>query len=227
MPNAGHAQRPYMRLGGGGGGPNSGFVQRPYWRRGGGDGEPNSGHAQRPYTRHGSEGRGSISGIAQRPYMRRGGGGGEPNSGYAQRPYRRHSGGGGGQTRELRNDPKGGAAAWVQATGAPLDVRAGAPAGQLADETAGSAPGPPGLGEALAHEVMARRLRAKVGLRSNDPIGGPVTVAGAGDQARVASAVAGLGLARSMALGSARLGAERGRDPGARFGSAVLLVGEP
>jgi hypothetical protein len=62
-PNPGHAQRPYMRHGGEGGGPNSGCAQRPYMRHGRGGAGPNLGCAQRPYMRHGSSGSGGRCAV--------------------------------------------------------------------------------------------------------------------------------------------------------------------
>jgi hypothetical protein len=139
-----------------------------------------------------------------------------------------------GQTRNARNDPTRGAAVRCQTSnprndpmrgaavvrargagaGAPLDARVDAPAGWQAGETVGRAPGSPGLGEALAREVMARRLRAELALRGNDPTRGPM---GAGRRtkqpgggAQVASfgpPLGGppLGSTRALALGSTPL----------------------
>jgi hypothetical protein len=107
------------------------------------------------------------------------------------------------QTRDPRNDPIRGAAlgAGVAAADASLEV----PAGQHAGDTAGWTAGSPGLGEALAREVMARRLCAELALRGNNPMRGPAASAGAGDGARVAQDVPPLGSTRALALGSTKL----------------------
>ena len=99
--------------------------------------------------------------------------------------------------------------------------------GVLAERRAGEtiewAPGAPGLAEALAREVEKRRLRAEAGLRGNDPIGGPVPAAGAGDAARVAPGT--VGSTRGVALGGTTLA--RTWEPSlaevlaARFGAPV------
>ena len=132
-----------------------------------------------------------------------------------------------GQTRGSRNDPMRGAAAEARGmAGAALAARVDAPAGQPAGETAGWAPGSPGLGEALAREVMARRQRAELALRGNDPMRGPAAGAGAGGGARVAPAVPPLGSTRGVALGSTTLA--RTWEPSvaeilaARFGPAAV-----
>jgi hypothetical protein len=121
------------------------------------------------------------------------------------------------RTLNARNDPMRGAAvvrARGAGAGAPLDAPVEAPAGRQAGETVGRAPGSPGLGEALAREVMARRLRAELALRGNDPMRGPM---GAGRRtkqpgggAQVASfgpPLGGppLGSTRALALGSTPL----------------------
>ena len=130
------------------------------------------------------------------------------------------------QTPESRHDPIRGAAVRAQATGTPLELRVGAPAVHQAGDTTGWAPASPGLGEALAREVMKRRLRAEMALRGNDPIRGNAASAGAGGGAQVASAATGLGSTRGVALGSTTLA--RTWEPsvaevlGARFGPAVV-----
>jgi hypothetical protein len=138
----------------------------------------------------------------------------------------------GTQTRNPRNDPKRGAAvrAGGAVAGAPLDALVDAPAGWQAGETVGWAAGAPGLGEALAREVMARRLRAELALRGNDPMRGPPAGAGPetkqpADGARVARKVPPLGSTRALALGSTQLA--RTWEPSiseilaARFGPAA------
>jgi hypothetical protein len=123
------------------------------------------------------------------------------------------------QTQGVRNDPIGGMAALVQAAGAALDTR-------RAGEITVWAPGSPGLAEALARELEKRRLRAVVGLRGNDPIGGTVTGGGPGGAERVAPAVTGSGSMRGLALGGTTLA--RIWEPSvaevlaARFGPAVV-----
>ena len=132
----------------------------------------------------------------------------------------------GGQTGKPRNDPIRGAVARVRAAGAPLDARVGVLSERGAHETALWVPSSPGLGEALAREVLKRRLRAAEGLCGNDPIRGTAVGAGAGDGGRVAPAVPGLGSTRSLALGSTTLG--RTWEPSvaeilaARFGPAPV-----
>ncbi len=132
----------------------------------------------------------------------------------------------GGQTRSVRNDPMGGAVVPAQTAGVPQDARVGMPAERGARETAGWAPGSPGLREALARELERRRLRAAAGVRGNDPIGGKLAGAGAGNGGRVAPAVTGSGLMRSLALGGTPLA--RTWEPGvaevlgARVGPAVV-----
>ena len=134
-------------------------------------------------------------------------------------------GGAGGKTRGTRNDPIHGLAARVRAAGAPLDTRVGVLAEQRAGETTEWAPGSPGLREALAREVEKRPLRAAVGLRGNDPIRGRVAGADAGDGARVAPGLTGVGSARSLALGSTTLARtwepSVGEVLAARFGPAA------
>jgi len=123
------------------------------------------------------------------------------------------------QTQGVRNDPIGGMAALVQAAGAALDTR-------RAGEITVWAPGSPGLAEALARELEKRRLRAVVGLRGNDPIGGTVTGGGSGGAERVVPAVTGSGSMRGLALGGTTLA--RIWEPSvaevlaARFGPAVV-----
>ena len=95
---------------------------------------------------------------------------------------------GDGRTRGSSNDPICGTAVPVPAAGAPLDARVDALAERLAGETAGWAPGSPGLGEALARELEKRRLRAAAGLRGNDPVRGDAADAGVAGRARVAPA---------------------------------------
>jgi hypothetical protein len=123
------------------------------------------------------------------------------------------------QTQDSRNDPIRGAAARVRAADAPLDMRVSVPAERRPGETAWWAPGSPGLGEALAPEVMKQRLRG------NDPMRGKPVGAGALVGARVARAVTGLGLMRGLALGGtalARAGApSMAAILAARFGSVV------
>ncbi len=132
-----------------------------------------------------------------------------------------------GQTGDTRNDPIRGLAAMVRGAGAPLDTRVGVLAERRAGETALWGPGSPGLGEALARELEKRRLRAEVGLRGNDPIRGNAAGAGAGDGARAARAVTGLGLMRGAALGSTTLARTWEPDVAevlaTRFGSAVVV----
>jgi hypothetical protein len=118
----------------------------------------------------------------------------------------------GTQTRNPRNDPKRGAAvrARVAAAGAPVDAPLEVPAGQTVGDATGWAPGSPGLGEALAREVMARRLRAELALHGNDPMRGPAAGADPGTKkpggrARVAQKVPPLGSTRALALGSTTL----------------------
>jgi len=110
---------------------------------------------------------------------------GGSNSGFAQRPCARRCARGLGRRRGC----------------APLAL----PAGRQASEAAGWAPGAPGLGEALAREVMRRRLRAELALRGNDPIRGSAASAGSGAGARVALGVPRLGSMRALALGSTTL----------------------
>ena len=81
-------------------------------------------------------------------------------------------GGIGSQARDVSNDPIGGTTAGVRAAGVPLDMRVGVLAERRAGETTEWAPGSPGLWEALARELEKRRLRAEMGLRGNDPMGG-------------------------------------------------------
>jgi hypothetical protein len=57
----------------------------------------------------------------------------------------------------------------------------------------------------LAREVMARRLRAELALRGNDPMRGPAASTGAGDGARVTQKLPPLGSTRGLALGSTKL----------------------
>ena len=121
-------------------------------------------------------------------------------------PVRGAAMGAGDQTPESRNDPIRGAAVRAQATGKPLEVRVGVPAGHQAGDTTGWAPGSPGLGEALAREVMKRRLQAELALRGNDPIRGEVADAAAAGGERVALAGSWVGSARSLAIGSTALG---------------------
>jgi hypothetical protein len=138
----------------------------------------------------------------------------------------------GAQTRNPRNDPKRGAAvqAGVASAGAPVDAPSEVPAGRRAGDAVAWAPGSPGWGEALAREVMARRLRAELALRGNDPMRGPEAGAGAGTKqpgggARVARNVPPLGSMRGLALGSTTLA--RTWEPSvaeilaARFGPAA------
>jgi hypothetical protein len=136
------------------------------------------------------------------------------------------------QTRNPRNDPKRGAAvrAGVAAAGAPVDALSEVPAGRRAGDAVAWSPGSPGWGEALAREVLARRLRAELALRGNDPMRGPA--AGADPEtkqpvggARVARKVPPLGSTRGLALGSTPLA--RTWEPSvaeilaARFGPAA------
>jgi hypothetical protein len=111
----------------------------------------------------------------------------------------------GGQTREMRNDPICGVAVRARAAGAPLDVRVDVLAERRAGETTEWALGSSGLRETRARGSEKRRLRAEEGLRGNDPIRGKAAGAGAGDGARVAPAVTGLGSTRSLALGGTTL----------------------
>jgi hypothetical protein len=67
------------------------------------------------------------------------------------------------------------------------------------------APGSPGWGEALAREVTARRVRAELALRGNDPMRGPAAGAGVGEGTRVARKVPALGSTRGLTLGSTTL----------------------
>jgi hypothetical protein len=94
----------------------------------------------------------------------------------------------------------------------------------------GWAPGSPGLGEALARDVRARRRRAELALRGNDPMRGPEAGADPGTKkpgggARVARKVPPLGSMRGLALGSTTLA--RTWEPSvaeilaARFGPAA------
>ncbi len=135
-------------------------------------------------------------------------------------------GGSDGQSWGASNDPIGGSAVRVEAAGAPLDRRVGVLAERRAGDTAGWVPGAPGLAEVLARELEKRWLRAGVGLRGNDPIGGPTAGAGAGDAGRVVLAGPRVGSTRGLALGGTTLA--RMWEPGvaevlaARFGPAVV-----
>jgi hypothetical protein len=118
----------------------------------------------------------------------------------------------GAQTRNPRNDPMRGAPVRprVAAAGAPVDAPLEVPAGRRAGDGVAWAPGSPGWGEALAREVMARRLRAEFALRGNDPMRGPEAGAGPGTKqpgggARVARKAPPLGSTRGLALGSTTL----------------------
>ena len=93
---------------------------------------------------------------------------------------------------------------------AAADASLEVPAGQHAGDTAGWTAGSPGLGEALAREVMARRLRAELALRGNDPMRGPAAGADPetkqpADGARVDRKVPPLGSTPCLALGSTKL----------------------
>ena len=105
----------------------------------------------------------------------------------------------------MRNDPICGVAVRARAAGAPLDVRVDVLAERRAGERTEWALGSSGLREARARGSEKRRLRAEEGLRGNDPIRGKAAGAGAGDGARVAPAVTGLGSTRSLALGGTTL----------------------
>ena len=139
-----------------------------------------------------------------------------------------------------RNDPIGGSAMQARAAGAPLDTRMGVLAERQAGGTALLAPGSPGLREALAREVEKRRLRAKVELHGNDPMGGNSADAHSEGSARPAPlhrrSSAFIGgenclpssrvSTRALALGSTHLA--RTWEPsvaevlGARFGPAMV-----
>jgi hypothetical protein len=113
----------------------------------------------------------------------------------------------GAQTRNPRNDPKRGAAvrARVAAAGEPVDAPLEVSAGQRAGDGVAWAPGSPGWGEALAREVVVRRLRAELALRGNDPMRGLAADTGAGRGARIALRTPRLGATRTLALGSTTL----------------------
>jgi hypothetical protein len=117
----------------------------------------------------------------------------------------------GEQTRNPRNDPMHGVAAGEQTRNRRNDPMRGAAVGEQTrnprnDPKRGAAAGARG---ALAREVVARRLRAELALRGNDPMRGPVG-AGPGTKqsgggARVAPQVPPLGSTWALALGSTQL----------------------
>jgi hypothetical protein len=121
------------------------------------------------------------------------------------------------QTRNARDDPRRGAAvATPVAAGAPVAAPLPVPAAQPMDEAVGWAPGSPGLGEALAREVMARRLRAELASRGNDPMRGSVAGAGVGGGTRGAREVPSLDPTRGSALG--------GTTPARTWASSVAEI---
>jgi hypothetical protein len=104
------------------------------------------------------------------------------------------------ETHNPRNDPMRGVTLRARvAAGAPVDAPSEFPPARPVSDGVAWAPGSPGWGEALAREVMARRLRAALALRGNDPKRGPA--AGAPDARKVPR----LGSMRGLALGSTTL----------------------